>query len=461
MTGEQRNRGTVHKTIRLLEHALRLLGADVPESEIESIGVMVNRAMSAQERSFHTPEHIFDLTDDDEPHMTLAALFHDLVYYQVDQGFGPQIGELLDPYVRISDSEVALKPTVRDADRAFHGCAAVFGFSPGQVMSPFAGLNEFLSALVMCLLLEGAVRDEDLMIATACIEATIPFRKPNDEGQKPPDILSDRLQTVNNAFSLGLSDEKIHDAVRAAVRFANRDVQNFAEEDVGRFLDNTWKLLPETNPDLRVRGVYSITSYRTALQKMEGFLGFLDPDTIFQQYRGEPDEETYGEAFRLAERNIRTARRYLGIKLLTAAILEALAEISGGDAPVAFFMGDIAPEGDREQLSDYLGTPAEPDASIGSEEEAVDRLLAIGRTSESDFDLQNSPLALYVFRSLGSARCAGHLASAKEMFSGARSPIDFLDGLPESLVSAVSRAAAQMAFTRRDALEELADRYEG
>lgn len=459
MTGENRNRGTVHKTIRLLERALNLLGGTVPQAGIESIGVMVNRGMSAQERSFHTPEHIFDLADDNDPHQTLAALFHDLVYYQVDQGFGPGIGDILEPYVTINKHGVSLAATISPTDRAFFGCAKVFGFEPGQILSPFAGLNEYLSALVMCSLLEGAVADRDLFIATACIEATIPFRKPDDQGRVPMEALEDRLVALNKSFSLGFPEADVHRAVRAAAKFANRDVQNFAEEDVGRFLDNTWKLLPETNPELRVRGVYSISSYRTALQKMEGFLGFLDPDTVFQQYRGEPDDTNYGAIRELAARNIRTGRRYLGIKLLTAAILEALAELSGGDAPVAFFMGDIAPEGDKEQLSDFLGEPPQHDVPADSEEDAVDRLLALGRSSESDFDLQNSPLALYVYRSLGSIRCNDHLASAKEMFAQKQSPKEFLDSLPGTLAATIAGAAARMVFTRRDALEGLAAQF--
>jgi hypothetical protein len=461
MTGEQRNRGTVHKTIRLLEHALRMLGADLPETDVESIGVMINRAMSAQERSFHTPEHIFDLADSDDPYLTLAALFHDLVYYQVDHGFGPQIGELLEPYIAIDDGSVSIAPSVSRDKRAFWGAASVFGFSPGQTLSPFAGLNEFLSALVMCLLLEGSIDDRDLLVATACIEATIPFRGVNDAGKTPPEALEMRLEATDAEYGLGLDADRVREIVRSATRFANRDVRNFAEKDVGRFLDNTWKLLPETNPELRVRGVYSISSYRIALQKMEGFLGFLDPATIFQVYRGEPREEEYAEMHELAARNVNTARRYLGIKLLTAGVLEALALLSGGDAPVAFFMGDIAPEGDKEQLSDYLPKPDPRSNYPDAEQRAVDKLLAVGRTSESDFDLQNSPLALFVFRRLGSDPCYTCLESAKAMFGGKKSAEEFLSDLPAPLVCDIASASARMAFTRSEALEAIARSYRG
>ncbi len=98
---------------------------------------------------------------------------------------------------------------------------------PGQVLSPFGGLNEFLSALVMDSLLESMVRDVDLLIATACIEETIPFRGPDAGGRRPPIVLEQRISEVNRSFDLGLSDVKIRETVSTAVIFSNRDVYNF------------------------------------------------------------------------------------------------------------------------------------------------------------------------------------------------------------------------------------------
>ncbi|MDA3951791.1 MAG: hypothetical protein PF508_21470 [Spirochaeta sp.] len=188
--------GTVHRTIGLLHGALTRLNADLDNQRIEEIGVMVHRAMSTQQRSFHTPEHIFDLSIPDEPHTTLAAIFHDIVYYQVDNGFLPEIAEILAPYVEVRDGAVYTRRDIAPTDRAFHGCAAVFGFVPDQHLPPFGGLNEFLSALLMDVLLEGTVDDVDLMIATACIEETIPFRGPDDAGTTPPVILKRRIATT-------------------------------------------------------------------------------------------------------------------------------------------------------------------------------------------------------------------------------------------------------------------------
>jgi len=296
-------------------------------------------------------------------------------------------------------------------------------------------------------------KDRDLLITTASIEATIPFRGKNDDGLWPSDVLRVRVAQTNEEFSLGLDERTIDETVKTAVRFANRDVNNFAEHDVGRFLDNTWKLLPETNPTLRMSGLYSIANYRIALQKMEGFLRTLKPDTIFCRYKDAPPEQEYNDLVKLAQRNVAVARDYLGIKLLSAALLEALAQLTGGDAPVSLFMGDINALEEGERIEDYL--PAVPSRAEGSIQKTLYDLLAVGRASSSSFDLKNSPLSLFIYASLGDEGYAERLVSAKKMFEGAVSQRDFLDGFPRDLAAAVAYACGEMAFTRKESLAAL------
>jgi len=439
--------GTIHRSIQLLRAAFADLGARVPLPEMERLAIMINEAMSAGARSFHTPEHVFDLVDPGNPHTTLAALFHDLVYYQVDQGFTAQIGDAIKGSIESRDGALWLRET---EDRGLAICAAIFGFHAGEQLSPFGGMNEFLSALVMHRKLGGVLGDRDLVPATACIEATIPFRKPDTAGRTPAEQLEARLLAANVSLRLGLPRKSIEQAVQWAVTFANRDVANFSEKEVTRFLDNTWKLLPETNPSLRTQGVYSIRSYRAALQKMNGFLRALDPSTIFAQYHGAPPDREYRQMRARGERNVRTAREYLGIKLLTAAVLEALAEISGGDTPVALFMGDLGAQKKGSRLEDYLPqfTPP-PDTKL---DQTLHDLLAHGRASASSFDLQNSPLSLYIYLHLGADGFRDFLDAAQKMFAGDLSPRVFLDSLPADMVASIAEGCARMAFTRSEAL---------
>jgi hypothetical protein len=311
-------------------------------------------------------------------------------------------------------------------------------------------MNEFLSALVMNRKLGSIVRLEDLLLVTACIEATIPFRTPDATGSSPAERLAQRIQNAGREASLDLSEEKIHQAVREAVAFANRDVANFAEAEVTRFLDNTWKLLPESNPSLRTQGIYTIGNYRVALQKMEGFLQSLDPLVIFARYRGVPPENEFEEMQRRASRNVTMARDYLGIKLFSAAVLEGLAHISGGDAPVSLFMGDIGAQVEGNRLQDHL--PEHIPAPGLRLDEKLHDLLAFGRASASSFDLQNSPLSLFLYLHLGTEGFRESLGIARRMFAGAVSPSAFLDALPGDMIAAVAEGCARMAFTRSEPL---------
>jgi hypothetical protein len=446
--------GAIHRSIALLRSAFDELGVGVDLGEVERLAVMVNRAMTAEARSFHTPEHIFGLVDPGNPHITLAALFHDIVYYNVDQGFIPEIRQTLDPCFQARDGELWLRGPADGEDPALALCRGVFGAAAGQKLSAAAGMNELLSALVMNRRLWGVVPAADLLVATGCIEATIPFRKPDASGRTPADLLLERLTLTARAMSLHLDVERLERAVGWAVTFANRDVSNFGEREVTRFLDNTWKLLPESNPSLRLQGVYSIASYRAALQKMEGFLRSLDPRMVFAQFRGVPGDAEYRELTERAGRNLAAARGYLGIKLLTAAILEALAELTGGDAPVSLFMGDLDARTPGDRLDDHL-PPYAPPPGLAVDPGLRD-LLALGRASASRFDLQNSPLSLFIYLNLGAEETPRALDGARAMFGGATGPAAFLAGLPAAVVGAVARACARMAFTRAAELEAIA-----
>lgn len=446
--------GTIQRTIALLQSALCGLEADVPILTIERLGVMINRAMTSQGRSFHTPDHIFSLSDERVPHTTLAALFHDVVYYQVDSGFDPEIADLLQPYVR----EEAGTIVVADGGRR-HGfplslSLTVFGFDPGQVLSPFGGMNEYLSALTMNLCLESMVSRKALLATTACIEATIPFRGKDDSGLSPAERLARRVADCSEQFELRMNGADVDEVVKWSVLFANKDVENFSEEDVARFLDNTWKLLPETNPSLRNQGIYTIGSYRTALQKMDGFMRALDPAHVYCSYAGVPDKTDYERLVALAGRNVLIGRSYLGIKLLTAAVLEALAVLTGGDAPISLFMGDIGSRGPGSRIEDHLPEIA-PSAEKPMQKDLRD-LLAYGRASESSFDLQNSPLSLFVYQHIGDDGLSAYLDAAREMVDGTLNAEEFLRRLPAAMIASIAAACAEIAFTRSDALRSFA-----
>src|SRR5262249_36334404 len=175
----------------------------------------------------------------------------------------------------------------------------VFGRRVGDVVTATSGLNEFASALVASLQLHKALDRHQRIALAACIEQTIPFRR-NRVTQ-----LRDRL------VQLGITGEELDDMLRRAVRVGNRDVGNFAENDPASFLDNTWKLLPESNPALHSPMVYTVRDYRVALLKMESFLAWLPAERVFHSWDDEPRPEVHARRIARAAGAIELALRDL------------------------------------------------------------------------------------------------------------------------------------------------------
>lgn len=440
------------RTIQLLQSSCEDIQISVPLAEVERIGIMVNKAMSTHARSFHTAEHIFNLCRPGKPLQTMAAIFHDIVYYTIDLAFIPEIESILLPYIDMRKEGIFIRDDVDQNAQGICCALEIFGFSTGSQLPAFTGMNEFLSALVYVHEFSQYMSIPQLMEVCAYIEATIPFRAPNADGETSAQVLARRLHQFNDTRRVGLDSGQITKMVQSAVLFANTDVENFSESDVAAFLDNTWKLLPETNPSLRITGLYTVKNYRVALQKMEGFMNFLDPELIFSSYEGEPDDKKMDALFGYAKRNVLAARDYLGIKLLTTGVLEAIADVSGGDVPIALLMGDISDPESVERFESLLPEiQMAPGTSLDS---TLFKLLAFGRREDSSFDLNRSPLAKFIYLGIGTADLKTYLPVLKEMFDDKRSPESFLDSLPKKLMVPIVSACAEMAFTRRKLLTD-------
>lgn len=436
-----------------MHEAFNELNVVMPMKELEDSAVLVHRAMTLKTRHFHTLKHVFSFTSEKDPIQSLAALFHDIVYFQVDEGFIPEIQTIINPYIRMTDGVIALAPLNSPEDLVYQLTLEVFNFSPGDTLSPYLGLNEFLSALVLGKKLQGRVSDHDLIRMIVCIEATIPFQGKNEKGESHFDILEKRLERINEKYHCCMDQDDIVKALQLAVTFSNKDVESFSEKYAGRFLDNTWKLLPETNVALRSAEIYSIREYRQALFNMENFFTSLNPDHVFNQYHGVPSIQNYHHIVNLAHQNVITAREYMHIKLLSAAILEALAEISGGDAPLSLFSEDIRDEkGKIICYEDYL-PPSYPSIQV-EPSSVLYKLFNEGRPEDTTFDIKNSPLSLFLYSHLEQTDILRLLRLAKRMFSNEMSPSEFLRSIDQPIVSAIAEACAHMVLTRREKLFE-------
>ena len=133
--------------------------------------------------------------------------------------------------------------------------------------------------------------------------------------------------------------------------------------------------------------------------------------------------------------------------------LAALAAKTGGDAPVSLFMGDLPGAGyEPMRLEDYLPAPSAFAANCQPE---VYELLAVGRRSESRFDLRNSPLSAFLYAHLGDDGLADLVQHVAHPMQPEHADA-FLGALPAEVVQTVARASARIALTRAAGLDALA-----
>ncbi len=456
-----------HRCFSKILWAVEKLQGKVNYQQLEVIADVIIQTMTGPWRFFHTPEHIFEVGGDDDPIEVLAALFHDLVYVQVDVGMNINICRYLAPYVYDREGQLWLADAPPD-DQLLELAIAIFGFEKRQPLLPFQGQNEFLSALVCLRALEDALPLSQLAEICACIEATIPFRGKTASGdatgyiveQTASDLLALRLIGVNSQFGFGWGKEKITAIVQRAVRVANRDVGNFASPSSARFLDNTWNLLPETNHDLTHVNSYTVQGYRRSLQKMEGFMNFLTPDLVFRQYAEEPPTAIYEQMLKATEHNLQVARLYLGAKLVAIAVIEALAQSIGREVPLSTMMGELPQDKGEPQplgLEQFLPSLTNPPTNVPLEQEVL-ALLEKGRTAHSSYDLRHSPVATFLVKSLGFERVRSLIPLAKKLFQGYMSYGEFLQHIEPTVVNQIITAIVQLFDQRRNLLSTMLER---
>ena len=438
-----RPRSPVHQIVNALGLALRELGARPPVLDLERWGFAVHAALSAPGREFHNHEHVLALADgsDGDPIDVLAALYHDAVYVQVDQGPPRTMrAEFDQAFARVDAGWRILPPP----SQAVADVLAVFDRKVDDVVDPLSGLNELASAVVAAMHLADVLPRWLRLTVAMAIEQTVPFRVDPVPG------------LVARVEALGAPADELPEMIRRAVRFGNHDVENFAATDAGRFLDNTWKLLPESNPALFMPTVYTVRDYRVALMKMEGFLATLAAERVFHHGGGEPAPEVHAARVAQAAANIALAVRYLRAKLYSITVVEALCELTGGQVPLDYFMGGFGTPGhpDPQRIEHYLPR-LDKQADL---EPLLLALLAVGRASESSFDTGPSPLAAFLFTTCGEAAIGRGIDDARAMWAGTRDAMSFLAAQPTAAMVGIARAAAEVVETRAVALREVAAR---
>ncbi|WP_421657866.1 hypothetical protein [Leptothermofonsia sp. ETS-13] len=484
----ERHQGLEQDQERCLERlnwAIQQLGGKADPVRIARTAELIIQTMTGPWRYFHTPEHIFEVGETGDAIEVLAALFHDLVYVQVDQGVSVNISAYISPFIKEINGQLIIRDRLElPSDTMFEMVVQIFGLTVGQALIPTAGQNEFLSALIAAKCLEHSLSPETIAQIVACVEATIPFRERSEAGSSASDRLFGRLLQTSQMFGFNWSEDDIITIVKRSVRLANRDVENFAYPSSADFLNNTWNLLPETNHDLTNTNSYTVNGYRDSLKKMEGFMHFLRPELVFQRFQNEPDEATFRQLIARTGKNLEIARLYLGSKLLSIAVIEALSWRIGRDIPLATMMGELPFRGlTVAQLENFLPTvevmPHPPETDLEWE---VLGLLEKGRSESSSYDIKNSPVATFMIKSIGFNEARRLLVQAKEFFkqadaarkaadeawkmmdealltkefyNGVRAAEEFLASCDRTVIETITHAVLQVFESRKAAMRGL------
>ena len=196
--------------------------------KMEQMAIFVHESMSISARNYHSVQHVFDISKDmTEPIPILAALFHDCIYYHVDGEFSARQSEKLKGAVISKESSAnCILPKAADDD-LLQITMSIFGFEEGQELTPFTGLNEYLSAVVAVRELGDLLSRRHLAEIACCIEATIPFRPTTEENGTPMDRLFQKMKRTNETFKLEMTTNELVMAVQQAAILANNDVVHF------------------------------------------------------------------------------------------------------------------------------------------------------------------------------------------------------------------------------------------
>ncbi len=443
------------KCLEKLTWATNALKVDTTPTQLAEIAELIVQPMTGPWRYFHTTNHLFEVGGNSDAIEVLAALFHDLVYVQVDSSINFNLSYYLVPFIQEVQGQLKIGDDRKlPKDATFEMAMSIFGFIPGQVLSPFGGQNEFMSAIVAGKTLDSFIKPQHLFQILACIEATIPFVPPSADGLSASDRLYQRLQETNSKFNLNLTEAELIETVNKSVRMANRDISGFAApSDV--FIENTWNLLPETNHALLALNSYTVYEYRIALEKTERFLSSLNPELIFRKFDGKPDNKIYQNLVERARNNLEVARLYLRCKLFSIAFMEALSLRVGLNIPLSTMIGEARSQDFyTAQLVDFLpklGDVYQPKNKLESE---VLALLEPGETAKASYEA-NSPLTTFIIKCVGFDEIINNRKLVQDFFAKNISAEDFLGGKNSQITQKLLDAIIQLFENRKNALRGL------
>lgn len=432
------------------------LGFSLTEEEIDSISHLIVEGMTGKWRMFHNFNHLLMVSNTGDPLITLAGLFHDLIYLQIDEHIPFNFTPYLTPFIIKKGNIFCIKSSLNYQDTCFSIVRQIFNLELGDSLSSPKGQNEFLSALTAAKILESYLPLPLITRIVTMIELTIPFRHSTSKNKTIPQELQEKLEKVNQDFNIGLTPSEITTTICQAVILANIDISGFASANVIDFINNTWLLLPETNHALRDTYKYTIQDYRLSLANTTKFINFLKPNLIFHRYHNEPNIDTFQELINICERNLIIGRLYLEIKLVSLAILEAISTRFFPYLPLAFFWG-ISPYSEIKYPSIFDFLPSfSPLKSDNSLENTIIQLLSLECNSYLFPDINLSRFSSLILHYLSFDSIIQYQSPCYLFFDSQLSREEFLAFFPPNLISMITDSMVKL-FSHRHIKVQLSE----
>lgn len=455
-----------------LQTSLQTLEAYPPLSKLEEWAILIHECLSRESRMFHSVHHVFEISAGCDPLQLLGAFFRDAIHCVTDGGFTTRqearVGDIIimaststnqpdELQKNTNEDKEEVFTLTNDTDRLVDLVMDIFGLEAGQeVSASYGGLDVFLSAVLMARVLRETLSEPLLAQIAVCMEATIPFRRPNaTTGKTALDDLYERLERANTKYGLDLQEIEMIEAIQRAADLNNRNLGNFASEDAVFFLDHTWSLLPERSASLRRSYLYSVNDMCAACHGMAIFLSNLDTNVVFQTFRGLPNDDEMEFFQQRLSSNLAKGRKYMRAKLLAMNICAALATLSGGDVPMSFFAGDLPTHNyhsDRLGL-DFPTFDYKELTNINCDND-VYLILNRGRQLEQSFDTRNAPIAAYLYATLGDDGISAGLELCCIPMT-IKSSTQLLQYLPRKNVQLIATDVGRIAVSRTAAIQEL------
>jgi hypothetical protein len=443
-----------------ISDAFEKLGRPISNSDAENLSYFLLRTMGSESRDYHRPEHSLDVSKNLFPVSQIAALFHDIVYVQVDSSWERNLSELLYPFTPSKMYSLDVRGALNHiTDGWLKVIVKVFNLDTQTNLVPMLGLNEFLSAVVFYQKMKPYLKPEELLRGVCCIEATIPFRKADADGRTPAQRLVARVEDIQSGSLGHYFAEKIDSnlILKECKTLIENDLVSFGSETINDFLSNTWRVMIENNPALR-NNFYSLSEYRQAIVGNIGFFTSLDAKNLYWTSASDSDLK-HDLLIKRTESNLILSTEYMKAIAISVSLVEVIAKITGGESAYEFFFGPTKKSHEHSPINieSLIKFGAEPKWS--AERSLIYKTLRYGREMRSRFDQKTSALSAYLYSKLSASEFEETFKTISLFHAGKINEEECLKAFDSQILAEVIDLLKKTALTRREQLQVLASRF--